>query len=405
MRRLPLAFLLVAAVLVAACKPTQTGGFVVTTQGPAAERRRRRVRRVGEPGAWRGVRGAGDHQLGAGRSATTASCSRSSTPPPRRPWARRTGRRPSRSSRRARPTRAARYRPPSCGRSRARGASTSRTPPSPRRATGRRSSSRSPRAGRRRPSEIPFTVVLKSTVISVGDHAPASKTPTLSDVGGDVRQISTDTKPDPSFYQLSVDQALARHTPFILVFATPAFCKSAQCGPTLDRVKAAKASAPASVAFIHVEPYILKYADGSLQPVLDAQGNFQPIQSVTELGHPVRALDLRGGPQRHRAGLVRGRGQRRGAERGDHEDRRVLAGGTWRRAGADRRAAVVGARPGQTRAVCRFSRGHPRAARAGLDGGLAGRAPRAGGGAGLVGRQLERPQRAQRVDAARRPAR
>jgi hypothetical protein len=131
---------------------------------------------------------------------------------------------------------------------------------------------------------VSFQVLDKSTVIAVGDKAPASKTPTLADVGGDVRQISSDPNPDSSFYQVSVDTALARHTPFVLVFATPAFCTSAQCGPTLDKVKAIKAASPASVAFINVEPYVLKYANGKLQPVLDANNQLQPVQATIDWG-------------------------------------------------------------------------------------------------------------------------
>ncbi len=130
---------------------------------------------------------------------------------------------------------------------------------------------------------VAFQVLLKGTVIGVGDQAPASKTPTLADAGGDARQISSDPKPDPSFYQVSVDAALARRTPFILIFATPAFCQSAQCGPTLDRLKAVKATSPSSVAFINVEPYVLKYAEGRLQPVLDAN-QLQPVAATNEWG-------------------------------------------------------------------------------------------------------------------------
>jgi len=165
-----------------------------------------------------------------------------------------------------------------------------------------------PKGGKQQAIGIPFTVMLKPTVISVGDHAPATKTLTLTDVGGDVRQISSDTNPDPSFYQVSVDQALSRQTPFILVFATPAFCRSAQCGPTLDFVKKAKSSAPASVAFINVEPYNLKYTDGRLQPVLDAQGNLVPNDAANAWGLPsepwIFAVDRNGVVQGSFEGIV-----------------------------------------------------------------------------------------------------
>jgi hypothetical protein len=143
-----------------------------------------------------------------------------------------------------------------------------------------------PKGGQPEAIGVPFTVLLKPTVISVGDKAPDTNTPTLSDVGGDIHKISSDTSPDPAFYQTSVATALAHHTPFILIFATPAFCRSAQCGPTLNQVKAAAATAPASVAFINVEPYKLTFTDGRLQPVLDAQDNLIPTDVSNAWGLP-----------------------------------------------------------------------------------------------------------------------
>lgn len=124
-----------------------------------------------------------------------------------------------------------------------------------------------------------FDVQPSSPTIKVGDKAPASKTPTLRDVGGDIAKISTDTNPDPALYQTSVDQALADGKPFALVFATPKFCTSAQCGPTLDRIKPFVTRYP-TVTFINVEPYELDFVDGSLTPVLDAQGFPTPTKAT-----------------------------------------------------------------------------------------------------------------------------
>lgn len=114
---------------------------------------------------------------------------------------------------------------------------------------------------------VTFQVSTSSPVVRVGQKAPATKTPTLADVGGDVARISTDTKPDKAMYETSVEQAITRHEPFLVAFATPKFCKSAQCGPTLDRIKPFVARYP-SVRFIHVEPYRLTFDNGQLQPVL-----------------------------------------------------------------------------------------------------------------------------------------
>jgi hypothetical protein len=128
---------------------------------------------------------------------------------------------------------------------------------------------------------LTFDVQPSSPVIKVGDHAPASKTPTLADIGGDVTHISTDATPDPAFYQTSVDQALAAHKPFVLIFATPKFCTSAQCGPTLDRIKPYVAKYP-TVTFINVEPYKLKLVGGDLQADTDASGQLQTVAATDE---------------------------------------------------------------------------------------------------------------------------
>jgi len=136
------------------------------------------------------------------------------------------------------------------------------------------------------PSEtirMTFDVQPESPVVEIGDRAPASKTPTLSDVDGDVRQISTDPNPDPAFYETSVDQALDAHEPFVLVFATPKFCQTAQCGPTLDRLKPFAARYP-NVTFINVEPYKLKFEGTSLEADLGPDGQLQPVPVTAEWG-------------------------------------------------------------------------------------------------------------------------
>ena len=127
---------------------------------------------------------------------------------------------------------------------------------------------------------LTFDVQPSSSIVKVGDRAPVSKTPTLADVGGDASQVSTDTDPEPAFYETSVDQAIASHEPFVLIFATPKFCASAQCGPTLDKIKPFVDRYP-GVTFINVEPYRLKLVDGALQADLNGEGQLQTAP-VTE---------------------------------------------------------------------------------------------------------------------------
>ena len=128
-----------------------------------------------------------------------------------------------------------------------------------------------------------FQVQESGVTIPVGGKAPATRTPTLADVGGDVKKISTDPNPGPAFYRTSVDQAIAAHEPFVLVFATPAFCTSRQCGPTLDAIKAIAKDHP-GVTFINAEPYQLTSASGTLQPVLDANNQLQQTDATKAWG-------------------------------------------------------------------------------------------------------------------------
>jgi len=123
-----------------------------------------------------------------------------------------------------------------------------------------------------------FSVDATTSLVRVGQRAPSTKTPTATDAGGDLTHISSDATPDPAFYKTSEDQALVNHQPFVLIFATPKFCQSAQCGPTLDRIKPFVAKY-ATVDFIHVEPYELQLQNGALQPVM-TNSNLTPT-SVT----------------------------------------------------------------------------------------------------------------------------
>lgn len=132
-------------------------------------------------------------------------------------------------------------------------------------------------------TRLQFSVLEHGTTVAVGEKAPDVATPTLASAGGDVHRISSDPNPDPAFYTTSVPDALAKHEPFVLVFATPAFCQSRVCGPTLDEVKSVAKSEP-GMAFINVEPYELTYTGGRLQPVLDKQGYLTPTK-VTDAWH------------------------------------------------------------------------------------------------------------------------
>jgi hypothetical protein len=132
-------------------------------------------------------------------------------------------------------------------------------------------------------TELGLPVSATGQAIRVGAKAPSTPTPTSASAGGVLASITTDTSPNPAFYQLSEDQALVQHKPFVLVFATPAFCTSRVCGPTLEAVKAVARGEP-TMTFIQVEPYIMNYANGTLQPVLGSGNSLQPNAATTAWG-------------------------------------------------------------------------------------------------------------------------
>lgn len=97
-----------------------------------------------------------------------------------------------------------------------------------------------------------FSVLDEGFAPEVGEQAPRIATPTGAD--NDLASISTDPDPEPSFYTLSLDEALDDGRPTVIVFSTPRFCASSACGPMLDQVKAAAPSHP-EYDFVHVEIY------------------------------------------------------------------------------------------------------------------------------------------------------
>lgn len=110
-----------------------------------------------------------------------------------------------------------------------------------------------------------FDVRKEGTTTEIGDKAPAVDTPTASDVQ-DLSEITTDSDPNRRFYELSIADAVKAGRPAVIVFATPKFCTSQVCGPTLSIVKDVAKDFP-RVNFVHVEPYELHKVPEELAPV------------------------------------------------------------------------------------------------------------------------------------------
>ncbi len=99
---------------------------------------------------------------------------------------------------------------------------------------------------------VVFLVFDEPLAPAVGAVAPLPPTPTLAD--HTIEELTTDTEPDLSFYQLSLQDAVTSGRPTVVVFSTPAYCVTSACGPLLNVVKAV-APSHADVNFVHVEVF------------------------------------------------------------------------------------------------------------------------------------------------------
>ena len=88
----------------------------------------------------------------------------------------------------------------------------------------------------------------------IGERPPASLTK-LADDFSDLKVITSDPDPDEDLYALTVAEALETGKPLVVAFSTPAFCRTATCGPQLDVIKELKDFYYRDVNFIHVEVY------------------------------------------------------------------------------------------------------------------------------------------------------
>ena len=94
----------------------------------------------------------------------------------------------------------------------------------------------------------------ESATPALGAKAPRSDNPTLADAPAEA--ITTASPPDTELLRDSVAGALDAHEPFVVVFATPKYCESRTCGPTVETVDAVRRDLISSpVRWIHIEIY------------------------------------------------------------------------------------------------------------------------------------------------------
>ncbi len=93
-----------------------------------------------------------------------------------------------------------------------------------------------------------------SSTPAIGSPAPRSESKSASDADM-LTDISTDPSPDPDLYRITISEALDDPEPLLVTFATPAYCRTATCGPQMNIVKELKDKYADRMNFIHVEVY------------------------------------------------------------------------------------------------------------------------------------------------------
>ena len=109
-------------------------------------------------------------------------------------------------------------------------------------------------------------VLDQGTTARIGSAAPTVRTPTLDDVAGDARRLTTDPIPDLRLYRRSTGDALADHVPFVLVLDSTKFRVTTACGKALIMARYLQ-DRWAQVTFIHHEPF--RYAVVTDTPLLE----------------------------------------------------------------------------------------------------------------------------------------
>jgi len=113
---------------------------------------------------------------------------------------------------------------------------------------------------------VAVTALDQGPITPLGAPAPNIHTPTLADVNGVVRAVTTQPQPDLRLSQTSTSDSRAAGRPYVLVIDSARFRVSPLCGKALVMVRYLLDRWQDSVDFIHLEPFV--YTIITEEPVL-----------------------------------------------------------------------------------------------------------------------------------------
>ena len=108
--------------------------------------------------------------------------------------------------------------------------------------------------GTTRKAELFFDVARSPFAPEVGSSAVRSVSKTVADVKS-LAQLTTGSMGDRELYQTTIADAVISGRPTVVVFASPAFCSNAVCGPQVEVLQNLKNKYRNQANFIHVDFY------------------------------------------------------------------------------------------------------------------------------------------------------
>jgi protein SCO1 len=111
--------------------------------------------------------------------------------------------------------------------------------------------------------------------LAIGSRAPDIDTPTLDDVAGVVRAVTTQPNPDLRLSQTSTADARAMGKPYVIVIDSARFKVSPECGRALSMIRYLLDRWGEEVVFIHLEPF--EYQVITEEPVLSGTLTDPPL--------------------------------------------------------------------------------------------------------------------------------
>ncbi|NOK60915.1 MAG: hypothetical protein GFH27_549289n103 [Chloroflexi bacterium AL-W] len=134
---------------------------------------------------------------------------------------------------------------------------------------------------------LQLQVLEDSWTPNVGDEARAVETLTV-DTAPALEQLSSGNNINEAMYQISLDEAIQSGKPTAVLFATPAYCRTATCAPSLSVVQDLQATYGDQMHFIHSEVY--RYPFGESFNEIDAL-----MQQAMQMGRTPSSQELRAG--------------------------------------------------------------------------------------------------------------